>query len=227
MSNQLEIEIKSLLWSQDNADLLLQKIAEQYPSYKLLHEEQQRNHYFKWWDLHMLFDRIKDHLTTEQKEKFQDILQHGKNHSVRTRWIHNKSGVILVIKASLDEHTSHNGISRIEFEPTLDMTLDQLDQILLDSKFEYLSKRSRERQEYQLPDIHISLDKNAGYGYLAEFEMVIDADADTDQAHRKIKEIMQELWVEELDQARLERMFAFYNANRPDYYGTEKVFTIE
>jgi hypothetical protein len=57
--------------------------------------------------------------------------------------------------------------------------------------------------------------------------MVIDADADVSQAHRKIKEIMQELWVEELDQARLERMFAFYNANRPDYYGTEKVFTIE
>ena len=141
----------------------------------------------------MLFDRIKDHLTAEQQEKFQDILQHGKNHSIRTRWIHNKSGVILVIKALLDEHTSHNGISRIEFEPTLDMTLDQLDKILLDSKFEYLSKRSRERQEYQLPDIHISLDKNAGYGYLAEFEMVIDADADTDQAHRKIKEIMQEL----------------------------------
>jgi len=138
----------------------------------------------------MLFDHIKDHLTAEQQEKFQDILQHGKNHSVRTRWIHNKSGVILVIKASLDEHTSHNGISRIEFEPTLDMMLDQLDQILLDSGFEYLSKWSRARKEYKLPDIHISLDKNAGYGYLAEFEMVIDADADVSQAHEKIRHIM-------------------------------------
>jgi hypothetical protein len=57
--------------------------------------------------------------------------------------------------------------------------------------------------------------------------MVIDGDGDTHQAHEKIKTIMQTLWVEELDQGRLERMFAFYNANRPDYYGTEKVFTIE
>jgi hypothetical protein len=43
------------------------------------------------------------------------------------------------------------------------MTIEQLDKILLDSEFEYLSKWSRERQEYELPDIHISLDKNAGY----------------------------------------------------------------
>lgn len=61
----------------------------------------------------------------------------------------------------MDEHSSHNGISRIEFEPVLDMTIGELDQILLESKFTYLSKRSRERQEYELPDIHISLDKNA------------------------------------------------------------------
>jgi len=52
---------------------------------------------------------------------------------VRTRWIHNKPGVILVIKAALDEHSSHNGISRIEFEPTLDMTIEELDEILLAS----------------------------------------------------------------------------------------------
>jgi hypothetical protein len=57
--------------------------------------------------------------------------------------------------------------------------------------------------------------------------MVIDSDGDTHQAHQNIKTIMQTLWVEELNQERLERMFAFYNANRPDYYGTEKVFTIE
>ena len=226
-SNQLEIEVKSLLGTKENADVLLSKIKEQYPSYKLLHEEKQLNHYFTGWDFRILFDKISPLLTDDQKQQFQSIVDHGKNHSVRSRRIHNKPWVILVIKASLDEHSSHNGISRIEFEPILDITIDQLDKILLESNFTYLSKRSRERQEYELPDIHISLDKNAWYGYLAEFEMVIDGDGDIHQAHEKIKTIMQTLWVEELDQGRLERMFAFYNANRPDYYGTEKVFTIE
>jgi hypothetical protein len=57
--------------------------------------------------------------------------------------------------------------------------------------------------------------------------MVIDANANVWQAHEKIKNIMTRLWVEELQQDRLERMFTFYNTNWPDYYGTEKVFTIE
>lgn len=226
-SNQLEIEVKSLLWNQESANNLLSKIAEYYPSYTLLHEEEQLNHYFTNGDFSVLFEKIKNDLSDWEQEKFQQILDHGHNHSTRTRRIHNKPGVLLVIKASLDEHSSHNGISRIEFEPTLEMTIEQLDQILLDSGFDYLSKWSRERKEYKLPDIHISLDKNAGYGYLAEFEMVIDADADVSQAHEKIKNIMTTLWVKELQQDRLERMFSFYNSNRPDYYGTDKVFTIE
>jgi uncharacterized protein YjbK len=45
-SNQLEIEVKSLLGTKENADALLSKIKEQYPSYKILHEEKQLNHYF-------------------------------------------------------------------------------------------------------------------------------------------------------------------------------------
>ena len=227
-SNQLEIEVKSLLWNKQNADNLLMKIKELYPSYKFLYQEKQLNHYFFGWDYQSLFDKIRDLLTEEQRKQFQEILSHGKNHSIRTRRVDTRPWVILVIKASLDEHTSHNGISRIEFEPVLDMNIKQLDQLLLDSGFEYLSKRSRERQEYELPDVHISIDKNVwGYGYLAEFEMVIDWDGDVQDAHNKIKNIMANLWVEELDQGRLERMFSFYNANRPDYYGTDNVFTIE
>jgi hypothetical protein len=38
---------------------------------------------------------------------------------------------------------------------------------------------------------------------------------------------MQELGVDELAQDRLARMFAHYNQNWPDYYGTDKTFTIE
>lgn len=226
-SNQIEIEVKSLLGNKENADQLLKKMKDTYPTFILLHEEKQLNHYFKWGNFIALSEKLVDNLSNDQKEQFKEIVEHGKNHSVRTRWIHNKPWVILVIKASLDEHTSHNGISRIEFEPVLDMSIEQLDEILLNSWFEYLSKWSRERQEYKLPDIHISLDKNAWYWYLAEFEMVISGNNDPIKAHETIKNIMSNLWVEELQQDRLERMFSFYNANWPDYYGTEKVFSIE
>jgi len=39
--------------------------------------------------------------------------------------------------------------------------------------------------------------------------------------------MVESLGYHELDQARLARMFDFYNKNWRDYYGTEKVFTVE
>jgi len=38
---------------------------------------------------------------------------------------------------------------------------------------------------------------------------------------------MKRAGLEELDQARLARMFAYYNAHWSEYYGTEKIFVIE
>ena len=41
------------------------------------------------------------------------------------------------------------------------------------------------------------------------------------------RDVMEKLGAEELAQERLERMFTFYNAHWPEYYGTDNVFTIE
>ena len=71
------------------------------------------------------------------------------------------------------------------------------------------------------------LDKNAGYGYLAEFERVIDDASLVDSTRTELLTLIGSLGYAELDQARLARMFDFYNKNRKDYYGTEKVFTLE
>ena len=107
------------------------------------------------------------------------------------------------------------------------MTIDQLDQILLEAGFTYQSKWSRERVEYIYKDFHVCLDKNAGYGYLTEVELVIQDKAEIDTAKEKIRKELDLLGLQELDQNRLERMFAFYNQHWPEYYGTEKTFIIE
>ena len=131
------------------------------------------------------------------------------------------------MKASIDDTTSSNGISRMEFESEVDMTLDELDKILLDSDFEYQAKWSRQREEFESGDMNICIDKNAGYGYLAEFEKVIDNADEVEKVKKDLRETMQELGVEELMQDRLERMFAHYNEHWPEYYGTDKIFNIE
>ena len=38
--------------------------------------------------------------------------------------------------------------------------------------FTYQSKWSRERTEYQFSGVNVTIDRNAGYGYLAEFESI-------------------------------------------------------
>jgi hypothetical protein len=43
----------------------------------------------------------------------------------------------------------------------------------------------------------------------------------------ELESLMRELEVKELAQDRLARMFAHYNANWAEYYGTDKVFNIE
>jgi adenylate cyclase class IV len=109
----------------------------------------------------------------------------------------------------------------------MDMSLAELDQLILKSGFEYQAKWSREREDFKFKDLNVSIDKNAGYGYLAEFEKVIADPTEADAVKQLIRSIMLELEVDELMQDRLERMFAHYNQNWQDYYGTDKTFTIE
>lgn len=73
----------------------------------------------------------------------------------------------------------------------------------------------------------LCLDKNAGYGYLAEFERVITDAEKVDETRILLLALIESLGYQELDQARLARMFDFYNQNWMEYYGTENVFTIE
>jgi adenylate cyclase class IV len=91
----------------------------------------------------------------------------------------------------------------------------------------FFSKWSRERKEYTCKGVTVCIDKNAGYGYVAEFEKMIPEKDAEEVAKNEIRELMNVLVCTELPQDRLERMFAFYNKNWPEYYGTDKTFVIQ
>jgi len=225
MSHNYEIEIKSLLGSQDKADALKTSLDNKFPKLKTLSKHRQLNHYFNVGDFKKLHKAILPYIPKESVEKFSRVLKDGKSFSVRTRDTEGK--VQLVIKASIDNTTSDNGISRIEFEAvTPDLTLAKLDKILLDCGFSYQAKWSREREEYEAGDMHVCLDKNAGYGYVAEFEKVITDPSLSEKAALELRSLMTELGVSELPQDRLERMFAHYNKHWSEYYGTDNIFTV-
>ena len=223
MSKLYEIEIKSLLGDKKQADILSKKIYERGGT--LMAKNRQLNHYFTASSVAKLRELLLSQIEKSKKLFFQKILNEGNSLSIRTRDADGK--VFLVIKASIGNDTSANGVSRLEFESEMKMTLGKLDKLLLDAGLEYQAKWSREREEYKLKDVNICLDKNAGYGYLAEFEKVVDNRDTADATKQELLRTMQDFGVEELSQDRLERMFAYYNNNWKDYYGTEKIFNIE
>ena len=216
-----EIEIKSLLGTKDKADVLSQKIAKK--GGKLISKNKQLNHYFVLTDVAkfeaILLPQVSD------KDKFKQILEKGRDFSVRTREVLGK--VILVIKASLGEGTSANAVSRMEFEAQINLSLEELDKLLLSAGLEYQAKWSRAREEYKLGETNICIDRNAGYGYLAEFERVVPEGSPVDGIKQELIHLMDEFEAEELKQDRLERMFEYYNKHWQDYYGTDKVFNID
>ncbi len=221
-----EIEIKSLLGSKDKADELKRDIAKADTSSRLVAKNRQLNHYFVGGDFKKLYESVEKLLPSNKVAELKRVIDKGMDFSVRTRQLDDR--IFLVIKASVDDTTSSNGISRIEFEEEISgKTLDELDKILMDAGFSYQAKWSREREEYICKGTNVTIDKNAGYGYVAEFERMINDSSMADEAQKEIRSLMDELGVIELEQDRLERMFAHYNDNWRDYYGTDKIFVIE
>lgn len=223
--NKIEVEIKSLLGANEVKESLISRMRDNWDNLTLKNKSSQLNHYFTKGNLTELEKKLAPFLNNHEKELLQNIIQYSASHSVRTRKANND--VLIVIKATLDATTSSNGIARSEFESKIsELNIEELDSLILKSGFKYQAKWSRERQEYAYKDYSVSIDKNAGYGYLAEFEKVIDPDNDFNAVKREIRDEFRLLGIEELPQDRLERMFQFYNNNWQDYYGTEKTFVI-
>lgn len=220
-----EIEIKSLLGSREVADAF--RVVLKDSGGVLQATSKQLNHYFKNGNIHTLYEAVADLFDSPARDRFARIANEGTSVSVRTRQANDAT--LLVVKASIDDTTSENGIARLEFESEVKgSSLDQLDQFLLDAGYVYQAKWSRDREEYAMPDdIVVTVDRNAGYGYVAEFEKLVEQSNHAPEAERVLRALMATCGVEELSQDRLERMFAHYNEHWQDYYGTDTVFVIE
>ena len=224
-SNNVEVEIKVLLGSQLKADKLVNQI--QLLQYSQTGENNQLNHYFVGDNYEAIKNMdSKYFVDSNSQSKLLSIINSNSQFSLRTRQLNERT--LLVIKASLNDTTASNGTIRMEFEEPVNLSLDQLDQLMLSYGFQYQAKWSRSRQEFQSPqsDIKICLDYNAGYGYLAEFELIVDTDKNYDLTKNTILELIHSLNLQELDQHKLAKMFDYYNNNWKEYYGTKKVFEI-
>ena len=220
-----EIEVKALLGSPERAEEVRQAMKKADPACTVEARNKQLNHYFTGGTLENLAKVIAPHISGVAEIRLDNLAEHAKSFSVRTR---DKDGrVYIVVKAAVDDTSSSNGISRMEIEEKVALSLEALDKLVLSAGFSYQAKWSREREEYFCLGTNVTLDKNAGYGWLAEFEKMIDEPVKVDAAKKEILTLMDRLGIEELPQSRLERMFDFYNRHWKEYYGTDKIFVVE
>ncbi len=212
----IEVEIKSLLGEAEFAEKLRKKLPAPISSSK------QINHYFIVPSRKDFREKLIDFI--EDKELFDKIIQ-STDLAVRTRY--NEKNTFLILKASIDDTTSTNGRTRHEIEQKFDLSINELDELLLSVGCEYQAKWSREREEFRRDNVAITIDKNAGYGYISEFEIMVDSEEKVPQAKEKIYSLLKEFDLEELAPERLERMFAYYIKHWDEYYNTEKTFVLE
>ncbi len=188
-------------------------------------EQHQLNHYFKDGTLDTLLHSFAPYLTPEQIKQLQQISKTATSINVRSR--QKNDTVLLIIKGSLDAASAAHSHQRMEFEAPLEMTLEQLDQVILAAGWQIEAKWQADRVMYDADGITTDMMFTPGYGYVAEFEKVVTNEDEREAAHAAVIAIMQQLGVKELPNDRLERMFAYYNQHWQNYYGTTKTFTVE
>jgi predicted adenylyl cyclase CyaB len=221
---QYEIEIKSLLGSQQNVDALLKKLKEADESFKQTDEQLQLNHYFINGKLANLIQKLSPYFNAEQIKILQDIDEVAKAISVRAR--QKNEVTYMVVKGSLDSADANHSSRRMEFEDPIELDIEQLDDLVLAAGFELEAKWSAARKMYLFKDMTVDVMFSPGYGYVVEFEKVISDESQIEQTRQNLLALMRDFGVEELNAERLNRMFAYYNQNWAEYYGTNKVFTI-
>src|SRR5258708_4671188 len=136
ISHTYEVEVKSLLATREKADELRLAMLRVDPKTKLVGRSTQLNHYFHGGNLEALAESVAQRcLSPEKCIHFEDVAKKAKTFSVRTRQKDNQ--VLFVVKAAIDDTSSHSGISRIEFEENVNIPLEALAALILGSGFTY------------------------------------------------------------------------------------------
>lgn len=222
---QYEIEIKTLLGSQQKSNELLAKVINRDPETKLVSEQKQLNHYYHGGDLAKLATTVAQYLSPEQTLALGDIAQRATHINVRTR--KKNDTVLLIVKGSLDNTSAAHSHQRMEFEAEVPLTIDKLDNLVATSGWQLEAKWQADRKIYETMGLTLDMFFTPGYGYVAEFEKVVQSDTERAAAHQQLIDVMESLGVKELPNDRLERMYAYYNQHWAEYYGTDKVFTVD
>lgn len=231
-----EIELKVLLWNSFPPTTFIKALSKDFKSVVERWEESHRNHYFEIPHRTQILPAFEERLPIDHEDKLLIAnFRNGKDIVVRTREIqaNDTKRVILVMKSTVDEWTSQNGTIRKELEIPVPLAIEDLDSILIAcAEIRPQAKWSRTRKTFDVVDkdwfyFTVCLDKNAGYWFIVEFEVVVNKPSVIESTKKKLQDCIQHMWLRELPADQLHRMFEFYNKNWESFYQTENYFFIK
>lgn len=221
---QYEVEIRCLIPNPDQAKNLPAEIEKLGLTTDKTAEYSQLNDYYVDGDIHQLAQNLNGVIAKAEAKLLADIVKGHNTFSVRAR--QNNDDVLFIVKATTGGSANH-GVQRAEFEVPVTQSLDQLKDIITGSGYSVQARWMAHRTLYRISNgITLNSYFCAGYGYGAEFELLVEAGQQVN-AETRVRDFVQQLGLEPVDPEFMERMFAYYNAHWQEYYGTEKVFTLE
>ena len=92
--------------------------------------------------------------------------------------------------------------------------------------YKYDTKWYRKRLEYKLKSFNITIDFNAGYGWVAEIEKVVKNNNEVEKAKKDISDFAKEVGIEPATKELFNKMYTYYKKNWKKYYTTKTTFDI-
>lgn len=218
-----EIEIKYLLEDKQAADELAKKMKANYPDCEKTRESIVISYFYeKPESVKQVLDAAKQIVSKSEFEELQQMLNDSMELVVKARSIDDI--VFFAVKGAFKGEDAVHAVNRIEFEVKVDTSLEEVNKLLVDSSIVLASKWYSERSFYKITeDMEMNIEFVSGYGYKAEIEILIE-DVDSQNAEAAIRQVAQELSLQEASQELLGKMYEYYNQHWQEYFKTKKVF---
>ena len=221
---QYEVEIKCLVKDAEQAEHIPEAIRRLGYGLERKAEYNQLNDYYIDGDIAKLADKLQGVIDEAQRKVLLDIIAEHDTFSVRAR--QNNDTVLFIVKAATGTSANHAS-QRAELETPVKLSLDELKDVITGCGYAVQARWMAHRVLYRVSN-GIVFDSifSPGYGYQAEFELLVDA-SDKANAETRVRDFARELGQEPVDPERVARMFDYYNQHWQEYYGTQKTFHID
>lgn len=219
-----EIEKKYLIKDLKSRDELVSKLYEKFP--KLDHSGRKTiisYFYERGIDKKKIITAATKMLNADKLAELNAILVNSTEQVVKCRSIDDVN--YFTVKGSGSGEDPVHAVNRLEFEVSLELELEEINHLLQEAGINIVSKWSSVRDFYDLDStIKADIEFVAGYGYKAEFEILINDGESPDLVIKLLDELAGSLGLVEANGKLLAKMYEYYNNHWQEYFKTDKVF---